>query len=360
MFTTVLKEITGYLDRRFILAVFLPSLILWTLGGGLWVNTHHLAQIIQMWSQQPTVIQGFYILLFLAWVTFFAFLLANCLTALTKLYEGYWEWIPWHEGITQRRKQRYQEELAYLDETSKVLAIRQEILKQQVEQLEIQLEIGPVGQDQEAVKRELDDSQAQLNRVTVESKSVYEEMYLYYPPPTRPDAVLPTRLGNILKSAELYPYLRYRIDAVLIWPRLYTLLPETFSKVLADSESSLDLMLVVSFLSYCVAIIGGGYLLLTQAAVSLFLLTFWGGLLVGWLGYRGALEAALAYGQLIKTAFDLHRGAVIKALGLKAPISLKEEQMLWDNIDKYLYRNFLENPAVYQYAANEPPKDGSS
>ena len=43
----------------------------------------------------------------------------------------------------------------------------------------------------------------------------------------RESVVVPTRLGNILKASELYANQRYGLDPVLIWSRLYGLLPES-------------------------------------------------------------------------------------------------------------------------------------
>jgi len=346
MFSTVLKEITGYLDKRFVLSIFFPSLTFWGLALVLVVITQGSAQTLKAWGRQPTEVRAFLIILFLAWVTFFAYLLANHLTALTRLYEGYWEWMPGHERIAGSRRRYYQAELTYLWQ-------KLEALDKGKKELDCQLASTTIVENRETIGGELEG-------VEKERQRLYEEIYLYFPPPTRLDSMLPTRLGNILKSAELYPMLRYKIDAVLIWPRLYTLLPEAFSKTLADAKSSVDLMLIVSFLGFWFAILGGGYLLLARTTWTLFLITFWGGLLVGWLGYKSAIEAALAYAQLIKSAFDLHRGTVIKALGLKAPTSLKEERTLWDNVDKYLYRGFLEKPEAFQYAVPEKPKEGST
>src|SRR5260370_7047529 len=53
-------------------------------------------------------------------------------------------------------------------------------------------------------------------------QEAYWEIYHFYPMPEYGvEKVMPTRLGNILKNAELYPHERYNIDSVLVWPRLY-------------------------------------------------------------------------------------------------------------------------------------------
>ena len=342
MFSTVLNGIAGYLDKRFILSIFLPSLVFWVLVGGLVAIARGPAEIIEVWGKQSAEVQVLLLILLIAWVTFFAYLLANYLTPLTRLYEGYWDWMPRHELFAEPRRRHYQVQLADLQKTLEHLGEQSRELEHRLAGLQ-QL---PKPERAEANQK----IEAELAMTESDRQSQYMEMYSYFPPHTRPQAVLPTRLGNIFKSAELYPYLRYRIDAVLIWPRLYVLLPQTFSEALANIKSSLDLMLIVSFLSCWLASIGLACWVFLSLHWVLSLLTFLAGLLVSWLAYKGAVRAAVAYGELIRAAFDLHRGAVIKALGLKTPTSLAEELILWDNINSYLYRGFLKKQEIFQYA----------
>jgi hypothetical protein len=352
MFSTVLNGIASYLDKRFILSIFLPSLVFWALVGGLVTIARGSAETVKVWSSQPAEVQVFLLILFMAWVTFFAYLLANHLTSLTRLYEGYWDWIPKHQLFAEPRRRHYQTRLADLQETL-------ENLGEQSRNLEHRL----AGQQQrpKSERAEADQEiEAELKKIESDRQSRFMEMYSYFPPHTRPEAIMPTRLGNIFKSAELYPYLRYRIDAVLIWPRLYVLLPQTFSEALANIKSSLDLMLIVSFLSCWLAPIGLACWVSFSLGWVLSLLTFLGGLLVSWLAYRGAVKAAVAYGELIRAAFDLHRGTVIRALGLKTPTSLAEEHILWNNINTYLYRGFLKKQEAFQYASPSTPEDDTT
>jgi len=44
--------------------------------------------------------------------------------------------------------------------------------------------------------------------------------------PIDPRALMPTRLGNILKACELYPNERYQIRGVVVWSRLAQVLPK--------------------------------------------------------------------------------------------------------------------------------------
>jgi hypothetical protein len=55
--------------------------------------------------------------------------------------------------------------------------------------------------------------------------------------------------------------------------------------------------------------------------------------------YLNAAESALSYGELLKTAFDLYRWEVLKALHLDPPSDLESERKLWGEIAGLLYRN---------------------
>jgi hypothetical protein len=76
---------------------------------------------------------------------------------------------------------------------------------------------------------------------------------------------------------------------------------------------------------------------------------FLGGLLVALFSHRGALGHAQIFGHLVKTAFDLHRGKLLKQFRLRAPGSLGEERVLWPAVCSFLYRVDLSKVDVWQY-----------
>jgi len=172
-----------------------------------------------------------------------------------------------------------------------------------------------------------------------EAKRIYEMIYYYYPPIDQPQEVMPTDLGNILKSAEMYPKERYNADAVFFWPKLYPLLSSEWTTALANARGSMDLMILISLLGYSLSILGGLILLLSQAQPFQFLLVFWGSFALGWVAYNGAITYSLTYGDLIRSTFDLHRDKLIAEMGLKAPESIEEEKKFWDDFGQWLYRN---------------------
>ncbi|MEU6311936.1 hypothetical protein [Streptomyces sp. NPDC047014] len=174
-----------------------------------------------------------------------------------------------------------------------------------------------------------------------------------YPPRTRPHEVMPTRLGNVLKAAELYPRLRYGIDAVLVWPRLYPVLPEPFLLVLGGARTGLTALLGSAFLSAVLAIGGAAYLWAVHASAAPFLLCLWGGGLVAWLCYRGALLRALIYGQHLRVAFDLYRGLLLAAVD-RPVADGEEERTHWERLCLFWHRGILPHHATAPDPAPTP------
>lgn len=134
-------------------------------------------------------------------------------------------------------------------------------------------------------------------------------------PPTS-DRILPTRLGNAMRAAEDRAGRPYGMDAVTAWPRLYSLLPERFAVVIDDRRDQLDISarLVGTFAlgaigTFALLVAHGGWWLILPAGLAV----------LSWLSYLGALSAAIAYGEALCAAFDLHRFDLLKAIHVPLP-----------------------------------------
>jgi hypothetical protein len=70
-----------------------------------------------------------------------------------------------------------------------------------------------------------------------------------------------------------------------------------------------------------------------------------GALVLGWLlvvvAYRGAVAQARSYGQQIRTAIDLYRFELLKALRCPVPATPQEERALWARLAAWLYNSDL-------------------
>ncbi|MCC3499428.1 MAG: hypothetical protein JGK03_15350 [Microcoleus sp. PH2017_25_DOB_D_A] len=373
MFNDVLKEVTGVLDRRFLLNAFFPSLTFWGLlvvvafAGAGW----DLVKVAQIWNQQDVTFKTLQIVGCLSWVTFFSGILTSQLTAIVRFYEGYWNF-PLSRRLAAIGKSWHQDRLKELD-----FDIQMKEITDKLQQVQTQLEpvnqalshnsLQPSNSPQHLAQLQKQQAQLRKQETRLEKRqaqlqqnlaSLYNCIYLYYPLPTQSEKVMPTSLGNILKNAELYSFERYELDAVLIWPRLYNLLPDRFIQTLAEAKSSLDFMLVISTLGGIFALLSGAYLLTIQSSGWLFLLCFWGGLLVGWLAYRGALGSTIIYAELIKAGFDLYRNELLKQMRLPLPKTPTEEIKQWDEIRQFLYSSNTQ--VTWQYIEPDITTDRNS
>ena len=301
MIAGVVKEAAGVLDRRFLLNAFLPAL---TVLSGLALVIAGLewgvGPAITRLGNQDTLLISFEVAGFVVAVAVLAGLLSSLESALFRLAEGYWSG-PLRRSLGALGKQWHRRRLAALGE------------------------------------RIADDT-------------AYETVYLRYPLPTQPGEVMPTRLGNILKNAELYPRDRYEIDAVLVWPRLYPLLPERMASTLNAAQSDLALLLTAATCAAGFAVVAGGYVLAAGGSWVLFLGCFWGGITLAWLAYRASCSAAIGYAQLVKAAFDIGRTDLRAKLPDGDPD--EDETAYWRRICAQWYRNVPTTPTP---PAPEPP-----
>ena len=168
----------------------------------------------------------------------------------------------------------------------------------------------------------------------------------------RHDLVLPTRLGNVLRSFEDYSYRQYCIEAITLWPRLTACLPPEFASLIGNSRMAFDFAVNCSLLSALlavfIAILGSVSPLLLFPAERWYVPWLAQIFLFSWLSfamYLLAVRSAGSWGEQVKSAFDLYRGDLLKRLGYaRIPGTLAEERRLWNDISQqFLYED---NPSV--------------
>jgi hypothetical protein len=286
MLTSLSGGLLGLLGRRFVLTVWLPTALCFGGLGALIVTWAGWPHATHWWLRQPAQFQLTLFVLALAWITFSAYLVAALLPAFIRIGEGYWpSWLSW---LARRRQ----------------------------------------------------DSHRRRQAAMAVDAAVFARYHVDYP--LRPGSVMPTRLGNILRAAEDHALDRYQINAIVAWPRLYILLPGQFVAAIAAAKTPLDLMAVIGALASAFAVLGiaiAAILLPWYAALA----CFGGSVAVLWLAYSGAVQAARPYAQLIRAAFDVHRGLLLDAAGLRRPRSYAEEQRQWQQICHLWFQGAPEN-----------------
>lgn len=149
--------------------------------------------------------------------------------------------------------------------------------------------------------------------------------------------IRPTRLGNILTAAEEYSYLRYRIDAVIWWPRLAAVMPASFRDQLDETLLPLVTLTNISLILMADAAASGIWLAAGMRWTAA-LLAFAALVITAFLAYLAALSAASSYAECVRTASDLYRSDVLSAMHLPLPRDLIAERYLWEALTQWIYR----------------------
>ncbi|WP_329008713.1 hypothetical protein OG271_22980 [Micromonospora rifamycinica] len=272
------ESATALLDRRRLTTVWLPVLVFVGALGTVVVAGVGWGAARVWWGGLGTEGSSALIVALALLTILLGQLLAGCRTDLLRLFSGYWPALP---GLTW--------------------------LGRQMTARHLRVHAGRTGGD--------------------------PTLFLGYP--RRADRVLPTRLGNTLRAAEEHAD-RYGLDGVAAWPRLYVVLPEQFVAAFSAAATALEAAVTVSVLGAGFALLGGG---LAAAALPWYgaLACVWGGIGVALLGYRAAARAAVPYAQLVRTAFDVHRFALLEAMRLELPPSFGAEREQWLQLGKVWY-----------------------
>ena len=149
--------------------------------------------------KQSTAEQVVFGIIALLLTTLLAYLLQAVTTPLVRLYEGYWpEWFPIDQALADQQR------------IFKVLTSQRQ---------------------QEGVN-------SKRNRAAARA---FNRLYYSFPPSVQD--LRPTRFGNTLATAEVYPHQRSDIVASLWWPRLVPLLPKPFLQQIEASFTPVLTML---------------------------------------------------------------------------------------------------------------------
>jgi hypothetical protein len=161
--------------------------------------------------------------------------------------------------------------------------------------------------------------------------------------PPQDSELMPTALGNRLRAAEQHSHARYGLDAVTAFPRLWPLLPDCLREDLAESREGLNA---------AVRLFAWGLLSLVWC------LWAWWVVLIAvammWIAWRRVLDAAEAYGDLLRASFDLYRFDLYRALRWPLPSDTETERAHGERLTVYLYRGLTSPEVVFTEEKTEP------
>jgi hypothetical protein len=295
MIASILAQVTGQLEKRFMLNAFFPAFV-FALATGATITAGIDGPIaaIEAWEADSTGARVLLTIAAVGGIFLLANLLNNAMQQVIVLFEGYG--LPTWFTASARRRQ---------------LSRASELLKK-----------AQTGGDME---RE-------------EAADRFQLTFPVWPEKLTADDVAPTKLGNVLQSAESYPMQRYGVDSVRVWPRLSPLLEDPVLSTMATARASMEFFLAVSLLSGIYAPFGSVYLIFRNADLAMILIVLLVGGLISMVCYQAALGPAAIYGEQIRTAFDLSRHQLLRRVGVPMPATLEEERRLWGELLRFLDR----------------------
>ncbi len=160
-----------------------------------------------------------------------------------------------------------------------------------------------------------------------------EERLVNYP--RREDELLPTRLGNHLRAAELFGNDAYSLDILEFWNEIYSTTTPNCRTDVVDQRSAFDFYVsaiansgVVIAVAITVAVSANSakaYVVAGVAAAFIPLL------------YVGAVSQAVAYGASLRSLASISRHALSRGLGYRLPDGIAEEREFWQMLSWGLY-----------------------
>jgi hypothetical protein len=135
-----------------------------------------------------------------------------------------------------------------------------------------------------------------------EREQALVEYDLRYKFPTD-EYVMPTPIGNVLRSAEEYPFLTYGLETTITWPHLWLVMPESTRQEIGAARQQLDgsVQLILWGLLFCI-----------WTSFSWWALPI--GVILILVALMKAYQDAFTFGLLVRTAYDLYRFELYKSL----------------------------------------------
>ncbi len=276
------------LADRWGLQVLTPAFAFWGGGAVAWyvgqqgLSSDHLTHLAASFGKLPGLAQGVLLIAALMLVSASGAAVAQVSSVVIRLLEGY-RWPAWVSGPLRKRAIRHREDAR--------------------KQATARLETG----------NQLADAQAEdIMRWTPAAKGL----------------VMPTRLGNILRSAEARPGDTYGLDVAACWPHLWLVL---------DSDTRTEIT------SARAAVNAGARGWLWGALFAVWTIWAWWALPVAVivtlaLYYGSLVPTARIYGDLIYAAFALHRFDLYAGLHWPTPPTPVLEQKTGADVTEYLWR----------------------
>jgi hypothetical protein len=129
----------------------------------------------------------------------------------------------------------------------------------------------------------------------------------------------PTRLGNLIESFESYPKVKYGLDAVFYWYRLWVMLDKDLREEIDTAQALVDSTIYIAFVLYVSGLVmfiyaGIGFTNVRLPYVPTPSVLFVLGIAcfaIGFCIYCVSIPAHAQFGELFKSVFDQYRSKLV-------------------------------------------------
>lgn len=315
-----LEGFSGKLAERWVGALFTPAFIFWLGGGIVAIQRFGWVAFADFFGDLDDPLPAAITIFALLVVAVSGFVAQNFDFTTLQLLEGYWP--GWCRPLSQRGLRRQKQRFRLLDSRYQAF------------------------------------NQKGISTLTPEEREIYIRMDLELSQFPSFGRFLPTKLGNILRAAEDRCLEKYGLDAIICWPRLWLLLPDSVRAEISEARNNLNLM---------------ARLWLWSLMFLLWTPIFWIGLPIemravlmwvaqGWpimlgscsmvLTYRWTIQVALVYGDLLESAFDLYRFYLYRALHWPLPSNPNEERSLGYKLTDFLWHGSTQKFPEFEASKN--------
>ena len=302
----MLSSLPKLADRNFIIGFFVPTLLTALVTVWLFRDVEAVRQLYEaVWKEKKW--EEITIFALAVWV--FSMLLMLINHQLYRLAEGYVGPFAWrgNRRMSERRDALSREREELIDkEANEVLQSEKQRLNKRIDAIDL-------------------------------------ELAKYFPHLNFP--VLPSRFGNAIRAFESYAPVVYGVDSIPAWIRVAALLPKQLISAAADARAEVDCFLNMFVLSLTLMATALGRFLFSLSCLDAmypnrysvlqwtFLLCFCVSVTIAYLAYNGAVVRAVAWGEHVKSAFDLYLPKLANALGYRLPDTLDKRREFWNSFN---------------------------
>ena len=293
-------EISKLLDRNFVIGYFLPSSAI-VYGNFLLISILGLGPTVNDLLVE-NVLFGSTLLALIAWILGVILLVIN--RELIRTFEGYGRLNPlrffhWME------KRRFKNIVQEKDQAGDL------ILKYK--------EIDSLEEDERNREENLSKARKKYARFM---RILAEEF------PEDEDLLLPTPFGNVIRAFEQYPKLLYGFDAIYGWDRLLAFIDNDFMEQIKLAKTQVDFWVNLGFLSF-LFFLESATVASIQPNRSPFIIIPIISMFVCWIAASRATSAAIDWGDMVKSSFDIFLPDLGKKLGLRDEADYCERVEFW-------------------------------